>query len=930
MAYRNLYTPLSQFVDPQSTEIAQELRAKYLTSFQAQDQVAQALSQLPVASFENDQKIYNDLYNSTRAEIDGLASRGDYENMFVPVSRLARTYKNTATPLETNYNRYQADVETKKEMLDKGEITMSDYEGWLKKSRLKQGTDDYTPYLGIELDGNGRAVQSSYYGGTPIAQYVDIQKEILTQLNQIPEVKRGGYKVKEIQAPDADGLVFAITHKDQIVEYVPQEAVDAVTANIVQRPDVQAYMTQSADFNTLDLDENELDTILRTAAQSYMSSEDKDEQRYGDQLAHIISTQTVGGKRRAVKAMLYNEDINRYMTTARLTRQPSAYGGSYSVSYESALTNKLNETRGGGAGAYTPVLPGDNVVTTNSHLIGEGQTAPTIAGVEGHIGNIGNNKEAVESALMELHPELADIYGIPTGPMSATGGEGIGAAVGSLPGANSFESIQDDLYKENGVEIITTKLLYANPELAENKAQIENHLRQARADLFNYDAQRDAAEKIIKNAYAEFKDTFVNEVIADISNDIEMPAQQLPTFYNNPGLGQIGATYNPETNEVEFKQSGTFDPDAYKLGVAANIMTELEYVEKFDKTLSRSGLGGSLDVGAALFSQMFGLDAEEAMALAQTASTVTVTGTERIENLSQGSLLDGVGYRGTAGPVRSMTAGEDRLTGMTAVGSMGKINIREKLDKATEQAEERIGKLGRVTYTTSQSEAALGDSDGKLSKEINDTVKGRFLSTLANVPVILTESTRTRLNENNPEIANQARAGVPGSIVTIADLYKEGDEDYAKAKIARADFTSYLDPVTGSMKAGMSIETSTGDQILVPYDELIMGYDPTMPSKITNTYNSPGGMIASKAIATMLQYPTAFGEENGYVHRDVIGGRSVEIEFLAPQMPLEEDGLAVTAGPNRVIVRASGGAGEDVEQELAIDDFIIFYNAAIQ
>ena len=931
MAYRSLYTPLSQFVDPMSTEIAQELRAKYLTSFQAQDQVAQALAELPVAAFENDQKIYNDLYNSTRAQIDGLASRGDYENMFVPISRLARTYKNTATPLETNYNRYQADVEAKKEMLNKGEITMSDYEGWLKKSRLKQGTDDYTPYLGIELDDNGRAVQSSYYGGTPIAQYVDIQKEILTQLNQIPEVKRGGFEVKEIQAPDASGLVFAITKKGQIVEYVPQEAVDAVTANIMQRPDVQAYMMQSADFNTLDLDENELDAILGTAAQSYGASENKDEQRYGDQLAHIINTQTVGGKRRAVKAMLYNEDVNRYMTTARLTRQPSAYGGSYSESYESALTNKLNETRGGGgAGAYTPVLPGDNIVATNPHLIAEGQTAPTIAGVEGHIRNIGNNKGAVESALIELHPELADIYNIPTGRVSATDGEGIGAAVGSLAGANSFESIQDDLYKENGIEVVTTKLINANPDLAANKEQIENNLRQARASLFNYDAQRDAAEKIIKNAYGEFKDTFVNEVLADISNDIEMPAQQLPTFYNNPGLGQIGATYNPETNEVEFKQSGTFDPDAYKLGVAANIMTELEAEAE---TLSRSGLGGSLDVGAALFSQMFGLDAEEAMELAQAASNITVTGTDSIENLSQGMLFSGnfdAGYRGAA-PVRSAASREDRLTGMTAVGSMGKINIREKLDKATEQAEERIGKLGQVTYTTSQSETALGDSSGKLSKEINDTVKGRFLSTLANVPVILTESTRTKLEETNPEIANQARAGVPGSIVTIADLYNtEKDEDYAKAKIARADFTSYLDPVTGSMKAGMSIETSTGDQILVPYDELIMGYDPTMPSRITNTYNSPGGMIASKAIATMLQYPTAFDEENGYVHREMIGGRSVEIEFLAPQMPLEEDGLAITAGPNRVIVRASGGAGEDVEQELPIDDFIIFYNTATQ
>ena len=931
MAYRSLYTPLSQFVDPMSTEIAQELRAKYLTSFQAQDQVAQALAELPVAAFENDQKIYNDLYNSTRAQIDGLASRGDYENMFVPISRLARTYKNTATPLETNYNRYQADVEAKKEMLNKGEITMSDYEGWLKKSRLKQGTDDYTPYLGIELDDNGRAVQSSYYGGTPIAQYVDIQKEILTQLNQIPEVKRGGFEVKEIQAPDASGLVFAITKKGQIVEYVPQEAVDAVTANIMQRPDVQAYMMQSADFNTLDLDENELDAILGTAAQSYGASENKDEQRYGDQLAHIINTQTVGGKRRAVKAMLYNEDVNRYMTTARLTRQPSAYGGSYSESYESALTNKLNETRGGGgAGAYTPVLPGDNIVATNPHLIAEGQAAPTIAGVEGHIKNIGNNKGAVESALIELHPELADIYNIPTGRVSATDGEGIGAAVGSLAGANSFESIQDDLYKENGIEVVTTKLINANPDLAANKEQIENNLRQARASLFNYDAQRDAAEKIIKNAYGEFKDTFVNEVLADISNDIEMPAQQLPTFYNNPGLGQIGATYNPETNEVEFKQSGTFDPDAYKLGVAANIMTELEAEAE---TLSRSGLGGSLDVGAALFSQMFGLDAEEAMELAQAASNITVTGTDSIENLSQGMLFSGnfdAGYRGAA-PVRSAASREDRLTGMTAVGSMGKINIREKLDKATEQAEERIGKLGQVTYTTSQSETALGDSSGKLSKEINDTVKGRFLSTLGNVPVILTEPTRTKLEKTNPEIANQARAGVPGSIVTIADLYNtEKDEDYAKAKIARADFTSYLDPVTGSMKAGMSIETSTGDQILVPYDELIMGYDPTMPSRITNTYNSPGGMIASKAIATMLQYPTAFDEENGYVHREVIGGRSVEIEFLAPQTPLEEDGLAVTAGPNRVIVRASGGAGEDVEQELPIDDFIIFYNTATQ
>ena len=189
MAYRNLYKPLSQFVDPMSTEISATLKERYLQNFQAQDAISQSMSDLTVASFENDQRMYNDLYNNTKSEIDGLAERGDYENMFMPVNRLAKKYRETASPLVENYTRYQTDKEAKEKMLEEGKITMSDYQGWLKKSRLTEQDGDYAAYKGIELDENGRVNKSSMYGGTSIAQYVDVQQEILDALNDIPEVK---------------------------------------------------------------------------------------------------------------------------------------------------------------------------------------------------------------------------------------------------------------------------------------------------------------------------------------------------------------------------------------------------------------------------------------------------------------------------------------------------------------------------------------------------------------------------------------------------------------------------------------------------------------------------------------------------------------------------------------------------------------------
>ncbi len=353
MAYRNLYSPLSQFVDPGSTEISETLRERYLLNFQKQDAISESMAQLPVASFANDQAIYRDLYQNTRGKIDELAQRGDYENMFIPVQTLAQQYREAATPLAKNYELYQADKEAKEKLLEEGKITMSDYQGWLKKSRLSQQGGDYVPYAGLELDERGKAKIESYYGGTPIAQYVDIQQEILDALNDIPEVKEGGYTVKGYQT-GPDGLVYAVEDEQQTIEYIPQETVAAVTQNILNRPDVAAYMNQSADFATMDMDEATLNMII---SKQITDMEDADETQGAAQLRQILNSGSPGMKRQAARAIAYNKDYSNYVGTALATRQPSAYGGSHKISYDKALNERLQEDNAQ-SGSYTVVTPG--------------------------------------------------------------------------------------------------------------------------------------------------------------------------------------------------------------------------------------------------------------------------------------------------------------------------------------------------------------------------------------------------------------------------------------------------------------------------------------------------------------------------------------------------------------------------------------------
>lgn len=882
MAYRNLYNPLSQFVDPGSTEIADLLQKRYMSVYSSADATGQALTQLPVANFNNDQQMYRDLYSTTRSELDTIAERGDYENMFLPVTNLARKYREAATPLQTNYEKYMEDLQEKKDLLDEGKITMSDYEGWMRKSKMKMGQDDYEPYMGLTLGEDGRVNKNSYYNATPVAQYVDVNDEILTALNKLPGVKRGGAKVKRILDPDSNGLVFAIEEQGQIVEYVPPEVVDAVTANVLNRPDVAAYMEQGADFGTLDMPEAKLNQVIARSIQQY-ADEDSDRNRpYVNQLTDVLQNGSVGMKRRVAKSLLFDSSRNNYLQMARASRQPSAYGGSSSMTYESNLTNKLAETSPAVSEAYTPVIPGEQFTAPLTHL-------------QNDVGEI--TQESIGDNITALENENLQAYA---------------AMMETIPELQAYEKIYGtvNLAKDNAVDNITTAIMtMINPDADE--ALIRQTLQRAVVTQQHYRSQIAASEQIIADSYKEFAEAYMTDVLSDIAVDLEMPAENMAAEFAAIELDG-NYSYDEESNSVSQTSGQPTEEsrDAFNLATLSYIVKGQTASAK--ETLQRAGLDSN-EVLLQITQQLFGvgeLEAEEMISIASTLDTSAL-------NEMEGGTVGGTGI---GGPVYIAPRTSKALNIGKQIIANG---MNAKASEAYRGANEFVNSKNNVQYTTGATVRAIGDRDGKLSKELTDVLKGQSIQGFGNTAVISTQGIADRVaNGDYPEL-------------TLGTLFGN-DPD---AKIRDVKFTSYFDPVTRSMKPGLILDVKGGgtgakkkpdETVVVAYDQMIFDFNPEMDNMILNNYQSPGGFMANAAHATMLSYPSEF-EDQGVIFRDNIQGRDLEIEFVPAVTPLQEEGLSVVAGIGSVIIRSRGAGVEDKEVVFdTVEEFIKLYNAKKQ
>lgn len=365
----------SMYVSQRSPEISQMLRERYVQNFSMQDTLKQQLLELETTPFEGDQKAKQQLANEIQTKLNAMAERGDYENMTMEIAKTARQYQNKATPLMKNAELYKADKAEKEQLLQTGKISLSDYNGWLKKASMKYDpqSGDYTSYQGIEFDENGNVKQGSMYSSTPIAQFVDVQKEILTQLNALDYVKEGGYSVKEYQT--IDGVEYAVEKDGQIVEYISPERVNQITQGVLSRPDVQSYMQQEAEFSVIDADENTLNNVLATTASKLRASGKTNEAL---SIENAINTGTVGQKRQLAQELKYNDRVNQYTNMGISTKAiRNAYGGGYGMQYSdkavAAMKNK-------GETVYQPpmfygeaediqsVLAGENGVVTQQSI----------------------------------------------------------------------------------------------------------------------------------------------------------------------------------------------------------------------------------------------------------------------------------------------------------------------------------------------------------------------------------------------------------------------------------------------------------------------------------------------------------------------------------------------------------------------------------
>lgn len=867
MAYRNLYTPLSQFVDPMSTEISAMLKERYLQSFQAQDQISQSLSELPVASFANDQQAYKDLYASTRGELDAIAERGDYENMLIPVSKVARRYRETATPLATNAQRRQEDIEAKQKMLENGDITASDYQNWLKRSTLTRTGDDYTPYQGIQFDNMGRVKRDSYYSSAPIAQYVDIQNEILDALNKIPEVKRGGDEIVQYQT--VNGMQYAVTEKGQIVEFVPQEAVLAVTQNILRRPDVQAYMTQSSDFATMELDEASLDAILMGQAQ-YLR--DAEENAGAAEVEKILNTGSVGAKRRAAQSIAYNKEASNYLSTAVATRQPSAYGGKFAMKYDDALTKRLEEAQLGG---YQPILPGQEYILTNPTVADEGGNI-TPESVQQSMTNARQRQAAGVETLLEHIPSLAQ-----------------GLQMSNVPQAVMFEYINSALSNTEGVEQLVQAALLADPNA--DAATIRNDINAAKRAYDYYQADIQMGQQMLRNSYGDFAETATVNIMADYAINRNVTAESLPDYMNSIAL-DANYTYDEESNSIMVQPGQAPTQGARE---AANIL----FVKGIVDRANQDWINGALrDAGvdkvsmiSDMVQQALGVDDASARDLITIASQV------------------GVSYEG--GPRGQRSGIQQRTDRMSEEGGALGSQLYNSILNAQAASTENLAQAAAPSYSFGVSNIALGDDlKGTNSKRLLGAMKGYRLENLGNVGIVPTRTS----------VGDEAR--------TVADLIGAEALPYAEIKDVdytqiltpagvEAALVLNIGKTTGA-PTGINVPGT----ITVPYSSGVLDYIPEMQALITNA-TTPGAALINNALGLALNHPGGWSETTGVIMRDNINGRDIEINII-PQMKTVGDDVQIVAGVGKVIVTSTGGGADDHEQVFDnVADFISSYNA---
>lgn len=271
----------SVYRDPQSVKVSEVLANRYTQNFASDTMLDKSLNEMLVAAeFAGDVQKVNELKAKLNESATQRNNRGDFENLGMNINMDVREFQKNYQPIKQNYDAREKDKESKRRQVESKAITNEMYENWEKVSvmNIDEETGDYVPYSGISYGEDGTIDRGSIYQPKSIAPFVDTSARVLTALNAIEKQKGGGevYSFPEMRNHDHDGnpdtpdrqYEFMVQRSNGMWEGIDPEKVKAVTNEVLNTPDVKAFMNQDANYNTFELREDELIDNLTSRAEA--------------------------------------------------------------------------------------------------------------------------------------------------------------------------------------------------------------------------------------------------------------------------------------------------------------------------------------------------------------------------------------------------------------------------------------------------------------------------------------------------------------------------------------------------------------------------------------------------------------------------------------------------------------------------------------
>lgn len=256
---------VSTYVDPQSVRISETLRERFLSNFQANDQLTMAVEQMQAASaFENDVTRKKELQRQTENALAQLAERGDYENLGFQIHRTAKQFAKDYAPIEENYKRYQGALQEVSKAYEKGDVN-AEY-AQLYKNYMTRG------YKGFEIDEEtGRPKEGTMFSAPGIVKDPKVFDRIKKAIEIIKPEKYANKNMNVAQGQDGMYKVTVEGSSEGIDPKVVQKAINMV----MDEPDVKAYVGQMSDMQAYNLySQGRIPEVLQNQASTISSNID--------------------------------------------------------------------------------------------------------------------------------------------------------------------------------------------------------------------------------------------------------------------------------------------------------------------------------------------------------------------------------------------------------------------------------------------------------------------------------------------------------------------------------------------------------------------------------------------------------------------------------------------------------------------------------